>query len=77
MFELSIFPFILRGNALLGIDSVEIPLEDKIHVWKHFSTDWSLNKLEEITKVVSLESLEVEIKSILAGEQTGRVIVKF
>ena len=75
-FESSIFPFILRGNALLGIDSVEIPLEDKIHVWKHFSTDWSLNKLEEITKVVSLEGLEVEIKSILAGEQTGRVVVK-
>jgi len=75
-FESSIFPFILRGNALLGIDSVEIPLKDKIHVWNHFSTEWSLNKLEEITKVVSLEDLEAEINSILAGEQTGRVVVK-
>ena len=75
-FESSIFPFILRGNALIGIDSVEIALETKEHIWEHFSGDWSLDGLEAITKEVSLDNLEAEITSILNGNQVGRVLVK-
>ena len=75
-FESSIFPFILRGNALIGIDSVEIPLKDKDHIWEHFAHDWVLEGLNKITKEVSLDNLEVEIESILSGNQVGRVLVK-
>ncbi len=75
-FESSIFPFILRGNALIGIDSVEIPLKDKDHIWEHFAHDWALEGLDKITKEVSLDNLEVEIESILSGNQVGRVLVK-
>ena len=75
-FESSIFPFILRGNALIGIDSVEIPLKDKDHIWEHFAHDWVLEGLDKSTKEVSLDNLEVEIKSILTGNQVGRVLVK-
>jgi len=75
-FESSIFPFILRGNALIGIDSVEIPLKDKDHIWEHFAHDWVLEGLDKITKEVSLDNLEVEIKRILSGNQVGRVLLK-
>ena len=75
-FESSIFPFILRGHALIGIDSVEIPLKDKDHIWEHFAHDWVLEGLDKITKEVSLDNLEVEIKRILSGNQVGRVLVK-
>ena len=75
-FESSIFPFILRGNALIGIDSVEIPLKDKDHIWEHFANDWVLEGLDKSTKEVSLDNLEVEIKRILSGNQVGRVLVK-
>jgi alcohol dehydrogenase len=75
-FESSIFPFILRGNALIGIDSVEIPLKDKDHIWEHFAHDWVLEGLDKITKEVSLDNLEVEIKRILSGNQVGRVVIK-
>ena len=75
-FESSIFPFILRGNALIGIDSVEIPLKDKEHIWEHFAHDWALEGLDKSTKEVSLDNLEVEIESILSGNQVGRVLVK-
>ena len=75
-FESSIFPFILRGNALIGIDSVEIPLKNKDHIWEHFAHDWVLERLDKITKEVSLDNLEVEIESILSGNQVGRVLVK-
>ncbi len=75
-FESSIFPFILRGNALIGIDSVEIPLKTKEHIWEHFSSDWALEGLEAITTEVSLDNLEKEITSILKGNQVGRILVK-
>ncbi len=73
-FESSIFPFILRGNALLGIDSVEIPLEQKSQIWEKFSSDWKLD-LAELTKEVSLDNLENEIEKILQGNQVGRILV--
>ena len=73
-FESSIFPFILRGNALLGIDSVEIPLSHKEEVWKNFASDWKLD-LSKLVKEVPLEGLENEINSILQGGQVGRVLV--
>ena len=73
-FESSIFPFILRGNALLGIDSVEISLEQKSLIWKKFATDWKLD-LNDLTKEVRLDSLETEIHKILQGNQVGRILV--
>ena len=73
-FESSIFPFILRGNALLGIDSVEIPLEKKLQVWENFASQWKLD-LTPLVKEVNLEGLENEISTILSGGQVGRVVV--
>lgn len=73
-FESSIFPFILRGNALLGIDSVEIPLEKKLQVWENFASEWKLD-LTPLVKEVNLEDLENEISTILSGGQVGRVLV--
>ena len=73
-FESSIFPFILRGNALLGIDSVEISLQKKLQVWENFASNWKLD-LSSLAKEVSLEGLENEISTILAGGQVGRVLV--
>ena len=74
-FESSIFPFILRGNTLIGIDSVEIPLEQKENIWKLFANEWSLN-LQDTTKIVSLEEISSEIETILKGEQVGRVVLE-
>ena len=73
-FESSIFPFILRGNALLGIDSVEIPLEKKSEIWQRFSSDWKLD-LSSLTKEVFLDGLEAEIQTILLGGQVGRIVI--
>ena len=73
-FESSIFPFILRGNALIGIDSVEIPLEQKSEILQKFSSDWKLD-LSNLTKEVTLDGLEDEIQTILQGGQVGRIVV--
>lgn len=76
-FESSIFPFIIRGIALLGIDSVEIPIKKKKEMWENFANNWSLQGLDKVTKIVELDALEEQIKIILAGEQVGRVVLKF
>ncbi|MCS5543168.1 MAG: YhdH/YhfP family quinone oxidoreductase [SAR86 cluster bacterium] len=75
-FKSSIFPFILRGNALIGIDSVEIPLSNKEKMWNKFASEWSISNLSEITKEVSLEGMEEEINTMLKGQQVGRVVLK-
>ena len=74
-FESSVFPFILRGIALLGIESVTIPLEQREDIWKHFASDWSLS-LNDLVKEVDLENLEDEIDLIINGGQVGRVLIK-
>tara|TARA_B100001540_G_scaffold2565_1_gene2453 strand:- start:571 stop:1560 length:990 start_codon:yes stop_codon:yes gene_type:complete len=75
-FETSVFPFILRGNSLIGIDSAKCNLEDRENVWNHFATNWKLNELDKICNTVDLDGVIPEIKKILKGEQTGRVLLQ-
>ena len=71
----TVFPFILRGITLAGIDSAESSLEFKTSVWKKFANEWKLD-LSPIIKVVTKESLQHEIDLILQGGQQGRVVLK-
>mgnify|MGYP001195041882 FL=1 len=71
----TVFPFILRGITLAGIDSAESSLEFKTSVWRKFANEWKLD-LSPIIKVVSKENLQHEIDLILQGGQQGRVVLK-
>jgi putative YhdH/YhfP family quinone oxidoreductase len=71
-----IFPFILRGVSLLGIDSAQTPMPVRLAVWQKLAGDWKLPMLESLVREVTLEQLDPEIDRILKGEQKGRVIVK-
>jgi putative YhdH/YhfP family quinone oxidoreductase len=73
----TVFPFILRGINLLGIDSVYCPMEIRKIVWKRMATDFKPEVLQDIiNKEVSLEELPASLASILKGEARGRTIVK-
>lgn len=73
----TVFPFILRGINLLGIDSVYCPMETRIALWKRMATDFKPdNLLKVINSEVSLEELPNVLSSILKGEARGRTIVK-
>jgi alcohol dehydrogenase len=74
-FTSSVFPFILRGVSLIGIDSAESELEFKKDIWNLFASDWSLD-LDEYTRILSLNEIENEISRILKGKQVGRVVIK-
>ena len=75
-FETSVFPFILRSNRLIGIDSAFKPINDKAQIWNLFSNKWSLPNLKDLYRLVSLEDIPFEINKILNGQQTGRVVLK-
>lgn len=74
-FESSVFPFILRGVSLLGIDSVECPLSEKQRIWDKVASVYKLDNLEELSREVGLDDISDEIDKILKGGQTGRVLV--
>ena len=75
--DTSIFPFILRGLSLFGIDSAESLLEVKEEVWNSFSSDWKLENIDQNIKDISLDELPSEIEKILKGNQIGRVRVVY
>lgn len=72
----SIFPFILRGVTLFGIDSVEIPLARKAKIWSLFDQAWALPKIESIIQEISLDELPNAIEKIRLGKQLGRVVIR-
>ncbi|MBM9613997.1 YhdH/YhfP family quinone oxidoreductase [Desulfobulbus rhabdoformis] len=73
----SIYPFILKGVSLLGIDSVNCPNPLRTGVWKKLANEWKLDHLDTITtELPSLEALEERINLILEGKNRGRVIVR-
>ena len=72
----SVFPFILRGLSLYGVDSAETEIGIKEEVWKNFSSVWKLEDLENEIKEISLSDLPAEIDTILKGQQIGRIRVK-
>lgn len=75
-FNTSVYPFILRGVALLGIDSAATPMPLRLQVWHKLAGDWKPQHLDEVARECALDALEPEIAAMLAGNMRGRVLVK-
>lgn len=71
----SVYPFILRGVTLFGIDSVQCPMDIRLKIWDKLSSDWKLNNLNDAVDEVSLKGLSKKIDMILEGIHKGRTIV--
>ncbi|WP_368737816.1 acryloyl-CoA reductase [Bacillus sp. EB106-08-02-XG196] len=72
----TVFPFILRGINLLGIDSVFCPMEKRLKIWEKIANDWKPDTLSStIGQEISLEELPENLKTILKGQFRGRTIV--
>ena len=74
-FSSSVFPFILRGIQLSGIDSAESSIKLKKDLWELLSNEWSLD-LSNQTKIVKISEIKEEIDKILKGDQIGRVVIQ-
>lgn len=73
--ETTVLPFILRGNNLLGVDSVEIPLADKQAVWDRFSGNWACRKTEASARDIGRGDLDGALKAFLKGESSGKIVL--
>jgi acrylyl-CoA reductase (NADPH) len=70
----SVYPFILRGVSLLGVDSVEVPMNTRLRTWQKLAHDWKLD-LSRIVSECALAELSPRIDLMLKGGIRGRVVV--
>lgn len=75
--DTSIYPFILRGVSLLGIDSVQTDRQTRKRIWHALANEWKPDSLEENCEEISLADVPAKLEQILAGNHMGRSIVHF
>ena len=74
-FSTTVLPFILRGINLLGIDSVNYPMEERYEIWSKFGKEWNISN-DAFTNKVTLEQLAETFNSLQMGTHLGRTIVE-
>ena len=72
----TVFPFILNGVNLLGVDSATFPAPERNEIWSRLSDKWRFPKLEAIATLCSLNEINTHIDRILCSEVVGRVVVE-
>lgn len=74
--ETTVFPFILRGIRLIGIDSVQASMAARLRVWGLLASEYKPEGLASISTEIALEQIPAALSAILAGQSRGRVVVK-
>ncbi|MFW5873734.1 MAG: YhdH/YhfP family quinone oxidoreductase [Bacillota bacterium] len=72
---INVYPFILRGVSLLGIDSVQCNRELREKIWHKLASDWKIEHLDKLGKEITLDELSNYIDKMLAGDSKGRIII--
>lgn len=73
---ISVYPFILRGVTLQGVDTANIAPSYRRELWQRLATDWQLKGLDELFERVDLQNLQQKVEQILSGRVSGRTIVQ-
>ncbi len=72
----TVYPFIVRGAALIGVDSVLTPIAERRAIWSELGEAWSSDVLDRmVAEVVDLEGVADALARISAGKVRGRVLV--
>ncbi|QGQ93975.1 acryloyl-CoA reductase [Paenibacillus psychroresistens] len=72
----SVFPFILRGIRLIGIDSVQVKMSKREKVWEKLASDFKPLLFENMAEEITLGQVMDYVPVILAGKSRGRIVVK-
>lgn len=73
--NINVFPFILRGVRLVGIDSAECPMQRRRKAWHYLAGAGKLEQLPQMCEEVGLEELDGRIATMLKGQHSRRVLV--
>jgi acrylyl-CoA reductase (NADPH) len=71
----TVIPFIIRGVALLGIDSVMCAYDRRLAAWKRLASDLPKDALASATTIIGLDDVVAAGADILAGRVRGRLVV--
>ncbi|HBF29208.1 MDR family oxidoreductase [Rhizobium sp.] len=71
----TVMPFILRGVALLGVDSVMTPMKKRIRAWEFLDQHLNRDQLKAMTSIEPMSNLAALAEAILAGQTRGRVVI--
>ncbi len=72
---MSVYPFILRGVTLAGIDSAKCPREPRLANWGKLFGSWRVDLPPDAVQEISLEEVPVKVLEMLAGKSFGRTLV--
>jgi acrylyl-CoA reductase (NADPH) len=72
---LTVYPFILRGVTLAGIDSAWCPDDRRKEIWRRLGDEWKPDDLEGLARDVALADVDTAVQSMLAGGTSGRTVV--
>ena len=72
----SVFPFILNGVNLLGVNSATTPMPLRLQLWKNLANEWKPDFNAIQTQFVGITDIHTSIEKILAGGITGRVVLQ-
>lgn len=72
----TVLPFILRGVALLGMDSVQADIETRRALWQRLATDLRPRHLDDLITEIDVRDVSSALRSILRGQLTGRTVVR-
>jgi NADPH:quinone reductase-like Zn-dependent oxidoreductase len=73
---LTVYPFIIRGVRLIGIDSACCSLSVRERIWHHLATKYQVSQLDHLVSMITLEELDEAISRMLAGGLRGRKVVR-
>jgi putative YhdH/YhfP family quinone oxidoreductase len=74
-FQTSVYPFILRGVTLRGIDSAWCPMQRRREIWNLLAGAWKLDAIASISETISLTDLDDKVKQLETGTSIGRSVV--
>lgn len=73
---INVYPFILRGVSLVGIDSQNCPMPLRRSTWQKLASDWKIPTMEEVVSEIALDDLNQRIEMMLNRRHKGRTLVK-
>ncbi len=74
--SMTVYPFILRGVTLAGIDAAWCSLPLRHEIWRRLAGPWKPEGLEQLAQFARLDTIQMRIDEMLAGRMTGRVVIE-
>ncbi len=71
----TVYPFILRGLRLQGIDSAQADMMSRSEVWSNLAGPWKPRNLDTLVERITLEEVPQAVEAMLSGRHQGRTVI--